>query len=201
MKDFFKNLKSGMMFSGLFSLALGIVLVVMPGIVQNVLQYVLGGGLCLFGLFEIVFVFVRPNGLFSVGRMIPGILCLAVGLVFLFQIETFFAMLWVMMGIAVLIDAVYKLQYAFELKAGGISSWWISLLTSIAALVFAVVMIIKPFQAAEAMAVFAGVILAVNGLFDLATVFLMSWNAKRMKTLAVVEICDNEEETQSVLPE
>lgn len=191
MKSFFKNLKAGMIFSGIFSLALGLVLILIPGIIETALRFILGGGLCLFGLLEIAFVFVRPNGLLSVGRMVPGILCLAVGLVFLFQFETFFSLLWMLMGIAVLIDSVYKLQYAFELKAGNVSIWWVNLLTSLCALIFAVVLIINPYSAARPMAILAGILLAVNGLFDLISAGFMSVNAKKLKSLATVEICDD----------
>ncbi|MBR7165438.1 MAG: DUF308 domain-containing protein [Clostridia bacterium] len=194
MKNFFKNLKAGMIFSGVFSLALGIILILIPGIIETALRFILGGGLCLFGLLEIVFVFVRPNGLLSVGRMIPGILCLAVGLVFIFRFETFFSLLWMLMGVAVLIDSVYKLQYAFELKAGNVGSWWVNLLTSICALIFAVVLIITPYSDARPMAILAGILLTVNGLFDLISAGFMSANAKKLKSLSTVEIRDALEE-------
>ena len=84
MKNFFKSLKPGILTTGLVSLILGLVLILLPQVVEGALRYLLGGGLALFGLLEVVSVFARPNGLLSVGRMIPGILCLAVGLVFLF---------------------------------------------------------------------------------------------------------------------
>ncbi|MBR2635075.1 MAG: DUF308 domain-containing protein [Clostridia bacterium] len=194
MKKFLKKLKAGMMFSGLFSLILGLILIFSPEIVTGALSYILGGGLALFGLLEIVFVFVRPNGLFSIGRMIPGILSLAVGLVCLFQFELFLSLLWMLMGVAILIDAVYKLQYAFELKNGGIASWWINLLVSLIALIFASVLIIKPFEAQNTMTVFAGILLAVNGLFDMVTVGMMGANADKMNKQVKAVIRDAEEQ-------
>lgn len=191
MKKFFKNLKAGMVFTGVVSFVLGLVLICLPGVVETALRYFLGGSLCLFGLLEIVFVFVRPNGLLSVGRMLPGILSLAVGFVFLYRFETFFDLIWVLVGIAVLIDAVYKLQYAFELKAGGYGNWWINLLCGFAALVFAMVLIITDAEL-KFMTVLTGWLLVANSVFDFVTVVFMSLAADRLKGLAVVEIRDAE---------
>jgi len=193
MKNFWKNLKSGMLFSGVFSFVLGLVLMIIPDILTGALSLILAGGLTLFGLLEIVFVFVRPNGLLSVGRMIPGILCLTIGLVFFFRPETFLSIIWILMGIAVLIDSVYKLQYAFELKAKDGKNWWMNLLSALIALIFAVVLIVAPFEAARSMTVLAGALLCANGLFDLATVVMMSISKGRESAVAPVYITNVEE--------
>ena len=132
MKDFLKALKKGMLLGGICSVVLGLVLILFPGIVENSLRFFLGGGLFLFGLLEVVFVFAKPNGLLSVGRMIPGILSLAVGLVFLFRFDTFVSLFWILVGLVVLVDGVYKLQYAFELKTALVKNWWACTLVRLA---------------------------------------------------------------------
>ena len=199
MKEFFKRLKAGMLLAGVISLALGFVLMLLPGVVESTLRFVFGGGLTLFGVLEIVFVFARPNGLLSVGRIIPGVLSLAVGLVFLFRFDTFVSLLWILLGISILTDGIYKLQYAFELKAAQINNWWINLLVSVASLVMAAVLMIQPFDVQSEMSVFAGAMLAVNGLFDIVCVVLMSVYAKRMRAVAVTVIHDGDEERGAVV--
>ena len=193
MKDFFKSLKVGMLLSALTSLVLGFFMMFSPDVVNNVLRFILGGGLSLFGALEIVFVFAKPNGLLSVGRVVPGVLSLAVGLVFFFRFETFVSLLWILLGVSLLIDGIYKLQYAFELKAVLVKTWWINLLMSLAALVMAAVLMIQPFDVQKSMTVFAGVLLAVNGLFDLASIGIMLFFRKRLRDTTRVLICDAEE--------
>ena len=193
MKDFFKSLKVGMLLSALTSLVLGFFMMFSPDVVNNVLRSILGGGLSLFGALEIVFVFAKPNGLLSVGRVVPGVLSLAVGLVFFFRFETFVSLLWILLGVSLLIDGIYKLQYAFELKAVLVKTWWINLLMSLAALVMAAVLMIQPFDVQKSMTVFAGVLLAVNGLFDLASIGIMLFFRKRLRDTTRVLICDAEE--------
>ena len=199
MKQFFKNLKVGMLLSGLISIALGLVMICLPEIVETTLRFVLGGGLTLFGILEIVFVFVKPNGLLSAGRIIPGVLFLAVGLVFLFRFDTFVSLLWILLGISILTDGIYKLQYAFELKAAEVKNWWINLLISFSSLLMAAVLMIQPFDLQNAMTVFAGILLAVNGVFDVVCTVLMSVYAKRMRGVATILIQDAEENEQGLV--
>ena len=199
MKQFFKNLKVGMLLSGLISIALGLVMICLPEIVETTLRFVLGGGLTLFGILEIVFVFVKPNGLLSAGRIIPGVLSLAVGLVFLFRFDTFVSLLWILLGISILTDGIYKLQYAFELKAAAVKNWWINLLISFSSLLMAAVLMIQPFDLQNAMTVFAGILLAVNGFFDVLCTVLMSVYAKRMQGVATTLIQDAEENEQGLV--
>lgn len=193
MKEFWKNLKSGMVLGGLASLCLGVVLLVFPQVLAGALSLVLGVVLCLVGIVEIVAVFVRPNGLLSVGRMIPGILSLGVGLVFLLKRETFMELIWILLGIAVLIDAVYKLQYAFELKAVGAGNWWINLVLSLISLVFAILLILDPIAMADKMTRLAGGLIVANGVFDLACVVVMSYYAARIRSVGTVVIRDGED--------
>ena len=201
MKNFLKSLKTGMLLSAVVSLILGFVMILAPEVVNNVLRFVLGGGLALFGVLEIVFVFAKPNGLLSVGRIVPGVLSLAVGLVFFFRFETFVSLLWILLGVSLLIDGVYKLQYAFELKAVPVKSWWVNLLMSLAALVMGAVLMIQPFGAQIAMTILAGALLVANGLFDLASLCIMLVFGKKLQNTARVHICDADVEDDHALIE
>jgi len=199
MKEFLKSLKKGMLLSGVCSVALGLVLILFPGIVENSLRFILGGGLFLFGLLEVVFVFAKPNGLLSVGRMIPGILSLAVGLVFLFRFDTFVSLFWILVGLAILVDGVYKLQYAFELKTALVKNWWVNLLLALLTLIFASVLMIQPFDVQRSMTYLCGALLLANGAFDLICTTVMASCGKALKNAAVTVICDSEEEEEGIV--
>lgn len=199
MIDFFKSLKKTMLLSALVCIVLGIVMIANPGFVQNVISWICGGVLTLFGLTEVVAVFVKPGKYSSFSRIIPGILALAVGLVFLFRSEEIFSLLWMFIGLAVLIDAVYKLQYAFELKAAEVKVWWVTLLVALATLLLAVVLIAAPVDAAaEAMFILTGAILLTNGIFDLATSIFFGVSARKLSRTAIGVIYDDPDVTDVV---
>ena len=102
-------------------------------------------------------------------------------------------LIWILLGIAVLIDAVYKLQYAFELKAVGAGNWWINLVLSLLSLVFAVLLILDPVAIADQMTRLAGGLIVANGVFDLSCVVVMSYYAARIRSVGTVVIRDGEE--------
>lgn len=199
MKDFFKKLKVGMLTSGLLSLILGIIMVATPEGANNFLRYILGGGLALFGVFEIVSVFVKPNGLFTIGRIVPGVLSLTVGLLLLLRYNVVGILLWTLLGISILIDGIYKMQYAFELKAANIKKWWVNFLVALVSLIMAAVLMIEPFEAAKGMTVFAGILLIFNGLFDLFSIGMMMTSSKQLDSTSVVVITDADKKDQEIV--
>ena len=195
MLHFLKNLKKSMLLSALCSLAAGIVMIVLPGAVEKFICILCGAILCLSGLFGIVSVFVRPKGAVAVTGMIPGILAVAVGLEFLFRGDRVFEILWFFIGLILLVDAVYKLQYAFEMKTCGVEKWWMILLVALASLILAIVLMIQP---ASEMIVLTGAFLAANGIFDLFTSCVLSAFADKMKRVAVTEVLDDDGDSHPV---
>ena len=95
MKDFWKSLRKGVLLTSLLSIALGVWMIARPQMLENVLQYLLGGALTVFGLFEIAAAFVQRRTTLGAGRLVPGVLCLAVGLVFLFRFSVFADLLFI----------------------------------------------------------------------------------------------------------
>lgn len=191
MKDFLKALKWGLCFGGLAFLVFGVVLIAFPEWVERIACYILGAALSVFGLVEIITVFTKKEGVFSAARIVPGILALAVGLAFLFRSALLFEILWFFIGLIVLVDGVYKMQYSFELKNAGVPYWFVNFAFSLASLILAVVLMLRPMEATLAMIRLAGWILAVNGIFDLAEAGMLAKNAKTMQRIATVVIEDD----------
>lgn len=193
MNAFWKSLKKGLLLTSLLSIALGIWMIARPQMVENVLQYLLGGALTVFGLFEIVFAIAQNRTLIGAQRLVPGVLCLAVGLVFLFRFSVFADLIWVIVGIALLVDAVYKLQYAFELKYALVRTWWLDVVAALVTLLFAVLTIMNPFAARATTTVVVGILLVISGLADSMSFVLLVANRKALKNTSVVVISDAQE--------
>ncbi|MBQ3865769.1 MAG: DUF308 domain-containing protein [Clostridia bacterium] len=189
-RSFFTGGKIWVLTAALVGIVLGILMIANAAGFLAVACYVLGTILALFGLAEIVMVFVRSRSAANVSRIVPGVLSLAVGLAFLFQREELLTIVWFFFGLAILIDSVYKLEHAFAMKAAGVPFWWVSLCTAIASMVLAAVVMMRPMEAGAAMVVLAGAMILVNGLFDLAEFILLIVAGRRMKTVATVIIED-----------
>ena len=169
MVNFLKGMKKTMMLAGLACVVVGILILAISGFVADVIPWILGILLILFGLVEIVAVFVKPGKYVAVSRMVPGILALAVGLVFLLKdANARNTLLWTFVGLVILVDAIYKLQYAFELKAAQVKVWWSALLLALATLVLAIVVIVLDVKAATAVVTVSAIMIILNGVFDIA---------------------------------
>lgn len=200
MKEFWKSLRKGVLLTSLLSIALGVWMIARPQMLENVLQYLLGGALTVFGLFEIAATFVQSRTTLGAGRLVPGVLCLAVGLVFLFRFSVFADLIWVIVGIALLVDAVYKLQYAFELKYALVRTWWLDLVASLVTFLFAVLTIMNPFAARTTTTVVVGILLVISGLTDVMSFLLLALYRKSLKNVSTVVITDATEDPAPELP-
>ena len=200
MKEFWKSLRKGVLLTSLLSIALGVWMIACPQMLENVLQYLLGGALTVFGLFEIAATFVQGRTTLGAGRLVPGVLCLAVGLVFLFRFSVFADLIWVIVGIALLVDAVYKLQYAFELKYALVRTWWLDLVAALVTFLFAVLTIMNPFAARTTTTVVVGILLVISGLTDVMSFLLLALYRKSLKNVSTVVITDATEDPAPELP-
>lgn len=189
-KSLFRNGKTWVLIAALAGIALGLIMIINPVGFRSAIYYVLGVFLVLFGAISLVQVFRAEANSLRFGGLIPGVLSLAVGLAFIFRQEMVEGILWFFVGLIILVDAVYKLEHAFVMKAAGIGYWWVSLLDAILAMVLAVVVMIS--TPGEAMIVLAGVILLVNGLFDLAEFILLLLAGKQLKASGAVILQEGE---------
>ncbi|MBP5288736.1 MAG: DUF308 domain-containing protein [Clostridia bacterium] len=189
-KSLFRSGKTWVLITALAGIALGLIMILNPHGFGTVVCYVMGGLLVLFGVASMVQVFRAEAKSLQFGGMIPGVLALALGLAFFFQRDTMMSILWFLVGVILLIDAVYKLEHAFTMRTASITFWWISMLDAILTLVMAVVVMIRPLDAENGMIILGGAMVLVNGLFDLSEFILLTVAGKQLKTLSVVTIED-----------
>ncbi len=187
-KDFFSGGKLWVLIVAILGVALGILMIANPEGFLNLARFALGAILVLFGVVQVVLVFARRDNRSSFGGMVPGVLSLAVGLAFFFRWEAIRELLAFLIGLAILLDAVYKLEHAFAMKAASVNFWWASLLSAILAMILAVIVMIYAQEVGNAMVVLSGAMVLTNGVFDLAEFVLLVIAAKRMKTVATVVI-------------
>ena len=189
-KDFFGGGKLWVLTVAVLGIVLGILMIADPEGFLNLARFALGAVLVLFGVVQVVLVFARRGDKGSFGGMAPGILSLAVGMAFFFRWEAIRELLTFLIGLAILLDAVYKLEHAFAMKAASVPFWWASLLSAILAMILAVVVMIYAREVGRAMVVLSGAVILANGIFDLAEFVLLILAGKRMKTVATVVIED-----------
>ena len=119
MERILKKIKTNVVISALLCVALGVVLVVWPGMSVQIVCMAIGAVLILNGISRLVnFVFGRDGSLFSQMNLVMGIIITVIGIWILFQPNKIIAMIPILVGIIIIIHGINNLQQAVNLCQG-----------------------------------------------------------------------------------
>lgn len=180
MKEWFRNRKISFVLAAALYLVLGLVLLIWPGVSIRVFCYAFGAILLLYGVVTIASFFLRDGGGPGsfVLELFLGIVAAAVGLLFLIRPAFVASLLPVVVGLTILVDGLVNLKRALALRRMDYGRWNVPLILSIVSVALGLVVVIRPFLAAETLTMLIGVTLIYEGLSDLWTIFKLSQQAK-----------------------
>lgn len=130
----------------LFLIALGVCLLVIPGIAADSLCLLCGGGAVVFGIVRMILYFLRP--IEQVGEQYDfaiGATCIIAGAVLLVRPQAVLDMVPQVLGVYLLVDCMFKLQIALDAQRLGGKGWWLSLLVTVICMVWGMLLIWMPF--------------------------------------------------------
>lgn len=170
--------KSFSFINSLLFLLLGIIMLVIPGSISNIICYFIGSVIIIYGIINVVSYskIVEKNSLSKV-LLIIAIACILFGMFILARPKTFASIIPFVAGIFMLIESISKLKEAIILKNNNFSKWWMVLLFFIELFVFSIILIVNPFSAIEITIRFIGLIFIVNSLSDMWTYLTLKKNA------------------------
>ena len=172
-----KPFQKAMLITSIIYLVIGLILILWPDVAGKIIIYAIGAAALLYGGFRIVDFFVRKehlSGTVQLGVAL-GIGCLLVGLFLIFKVDLILTLLAAVIGVAVIIDSVLRLQIALNLRHVGGQYWLVLLITSLVTLGFGILLLFNPFTAVKVATIVAGVLLLIDGGFTL-------WGLIQMKS-------------------
>ncbi|MCD8346991.1 MAG: DUF308 domain-containing protein [Lachnospiraceae bacterium] len=96
-----------------------------------------------------------------------GILMAALGLLILIRGETYSRMLYVVLGLVILTDALFRIQMSLDAKKFGLSLWWRILLVAVLAGIFGMILVVDPFNGEGATRILVGAAVVLEGILNL----------------------------------
>ena len=125
-----KNPAATMMMTSLAYIVLGIVTVVFPQKVLDVLCYALGGAMTVYGLFNIISFFVdREGGMYF--ELVIGVISTGFGIFALFSPTSIAAIINIPIGIIIIVDSIMDMKHSLTLRSLGMRKWWIPFIIAI----------------------------------------------------------------------
>ena len=162
---------------GILSTLAGVLLLAHPTGALTVLPIILGFYIIIDSVFSIqAAVELRRFGLGSWGlNLLLGIVgAVLAGVLLLAHPTGALTVLPIILGFYIIIDSVFSIQAAVELRRFGLGSWGLNLLLGIVGAVLGVLMILDPFDGAAALMIYMGVSLLLAGVESIYTVICLS---------------------------
>lgn len=163
--------KIGYILTSLMLCALGVVLIVCPGVSAGLLCKISGVIMVLFGAIKIIGYFSKD--LYRLAfqyDLASGVLIMALGVIMIARTNVMVSIICIIFGIYVLADALLKVQIAIDAKAFGISKWWLILAVAILTGVVGFLLVLRPSESAQILMVLLGLSLISEGLLNLITI-------------------------------
>jgi uncharacterized membrane protein HdeD (DUF308 family) len=164
-----KTFQKTMLITAVVYVVVGLILIIWPDAARQILIYAIGAAALIYGGYRIVDFFVRKEHLsgvvqFGVALGIAGVL---LGLFLIVESALVVTLLSAIIGVAVIIDSVLRLQIALNLRHTGARYWLILLVTALVMLGFGILLLFNPFTAIRVATIVAGVGLLLDGGFTL----------------------------------
>lgn len=166
-----KVAKNGYIAVSVLLAALGILLVAKPTFSVNAIGVICGILLSVFGVIKLVGYFSNdPYRLAFQYDMPFGIMLIVLGIIMLVNPGKLVSFICIVLGLWVLISSLFNIQTSLEAKKFGISQWWIVFVLSVIAAVWGLVLVFRPSEAADVMAVILGFTLIFESAVNICTV-------------------------------
>lgn len=145
--------------------ALGICMVAQPGNSASLICIAIGIALLVVSALMIIRFLSAEEKTLSMQIILAIAVVIAIfGIFMLFRPKWILSLLNVMIGIAILIDGIFKVIKALDAKKLSLAKWWVVLLLALVTCGLGLLLILNPFSGAELLMIFIGIILIVEGV-------------------------------------
>ncbi len=151
--------------------AFGIVFIALPELPIKIMGICIGIAMIVFGIVKLVGYFSKD--LFRLAFQFDlefGILMMVLGSIVLFHPQNLMNFICVTLGIAILLDGLFKIRIAMDSKQFGIKSWWLILALAIVTGVTGVALVFDSAVGAKVLSALLGLSLLSEGILNLYTV-------------------------------
>ena len=171
----FKNNKYRILLADVFMLAFGLVMIIFPAQSQNVICMILGGVLCLLGVFRIlVYAVSERTKVFLSFALVTGAALLGVGIWILLKPEELAALLGTLLALVLIVTGVMKIQYAFDFLRLEAPYWWVQIIGAAVLIGLGIMGLVNVFKVMETLILFLGICFVVGAVWDLATILWLT---------------------------
>ena len=150
---------------------LGIVLIAVPDFSIELLCWIGGCLLIVFGCIKILGYLSKD--LYRLAFQFDlafGILFIILGFLLILRMKNMLNIICILLGIIILADSLLKIQTAIDAKKFGLRLWWMILAAAILTATFGLLLLFRPYETREVAMMFLGLSFLGEGILNLITV-------------------------------
>lgn len=179
LKDRFQRLFWHSLFTSFLFICVGVLLIIKPSEVIQLISIVIGIGIIIAGIFAFIKylkLYKEQNGFYF--DLVYGIICIVAGTLLIFNPNAVASILPLILGVWMLINSAFKIQYVLDLKKYQDSSWIWTLVLTILTLACGILFIFNPFRGAEILMMLLGITIIVYAIMDVINMILLRKKGK-----------------------
>ncbi|MDO5124401.1 MAG: DUF308 domain-containing protein [Eubacteriales bacterium] len=189
------GIKKGVIMVDIAVFILGLILTISPKTSGDILCYIAGGFMAVFGVIRLVGYFINKSSVpFGSFDLAQGAGLLAFGVLFMVAPEVIKAFISIILGILLIVCGVMKLQYAVDGIKFKLKFWWISLIGAVVTVILGVLSFINPFTQGHWLMLFLGISFIVTSIWDVVCVIITTNMIKKSQMIIHIEAEDVKED-------
>ncbi len=182
-KSILKTVKTVYSAVAVLECILGLVMLCYPGFSLSALGIILGIGLVLFGVVELIAYFSGSAPLIlSRNVLAGGILFIILGVLVLTNPLGLMNFICIVIGVGILADSLFKLQSVLDVRQFmSRGSWWLVFAALLLSVLAGILLVFWPGESGRALIVLLGIGLLLNGAFNIFDVVYVTRYVKEFK--------------------
>lgn len=197
MHTFVEEMKRNSAISAIVTTLIGIVLVLYPDTAGRVMCYILGAGLILMGVVQLI-ISIRAEriGIYSRFSMVMDLALFLIGIWVCSKPDSVLALVPIIVGIIMIYHGFMDISYTLDMKNAGAAKWWVALILALLTFAFGIALVLNPFLAYEVTMMLVGIVLLYDGGTDVI-LLIAAWITQRRSDKRVREFTGNAEDISS----
>ena len=180
--NYLKVIKKDALLTDLVYMVIGLLLILIPGFISDFICYLIGILVIILGINPIRRYFKLIDKTRSAKIVfILGILMILLGLFIILNPSMLASILPITIGAYLIVIALVKLSDAVEYKNSNYDKWYNFLLSSILTFIIGLVIVFNPFKTVTLVLRIVGIVLLIDGLFDMYNLYNYGQNFKDFK--------------------
>lgn len=182
-----REIKLSFSLAAIIYLALGILMLLAPNTSRTLLCTLVGVGTIVYGLLNILPSLIKKGEKNYTLQLLIGVCALAFGVFSLINPTFLMDFLFTVLGVIVCVTSVSGIKRALNLRSFGFARWWAPMLSACTTLLLALSVILFPGFYGNMLMMAVGLLLIVEAVSDLTSIYFLSGYARRVKVTYTVD--------------